>query len=102
MGAGASVEFGDEMSGGGEHDRVESCRPVGGPGVERVFGGSGEVTNMHATMLQVELQRLRAPLAERERSRPFGGVGEAMQLGESKGAVCVCDVAEHAAGADRG
>ena len=34
--------------------------------------------------------------------RCFGGVGEAVQLGELEGAVGVCDVAEDAAGADRG
>ena len=32
----------------------------------------------------------------------FGGVGEAVQLGELQGAVGVFDVAEDAAGADRG
>ena len=56
MGAGASVEVGDEAPGGGEQDRVEASRPVGSPSPERVFGGSGEVADMHATMVQVELQ----------------------------------------------
>jgi hypothetical protein len=51
MGAGATVEFGDEVPGGGEHDGVEPSRPGGSPSVERVFGGSGEVADMHATML---------------------------------------------------
>ena len=58
MGAGASVEVGRWAPGWGEHDRVESSRPVGSPGAERVFGGRGEVADMHATMLEVELQRL--------------------------------------------
>ena len=28
---GAAVEFGDKLAGGGEHDRVQSGRPVGNP-----------------------------------------------------------------------
>ena len=66
MGAGASVEVGDEVPGGGEHDRVEPSRSVGSPGPERVFGGSGEVADMHPTMLQVELQRLGVTVTEEE------------------------------------
>jgi hypothetical protein len=37
--------------------------------------------------------------AEGERCCDFGGVGEAVQLGEAEGAVGVGDVAEDAAGA---
>src|SRR5215207_7007757 len=66
MRAGTSVQSGDQVSGGGDHDRVEPSRPVGSPGAERVFGGSGEVANMHATMLEVELQRLKATVTEEE------------------------------------
>ena len=55
MCAGASVEVGDEVPGWGEHDCIEPSGPVGSPGAERVFGGGGEVADMHATVIQVEL-----------------------------------------------
>jgi hypothetical protein len=54
MGAGASVEVGDDFPGGGEHDRVEPSRPVGSPSAERIFSSSGEIADMHATMLRLE------------------------------------------------
>ena len=66
MAAGASVEVGDKVPGWGEHDRVEPSRPVGSPGAERVFGGGGEVADMHATMLQVGLQRLGVTVTEEQ------------------------------------
>ena len=53
-------------------------------------------------MIKVELERRRVAFAEGKRCCRFGGVGEAMQLGQAEGAVGVCDVAKHAAGADRG
>ena len=37
---GLSVEFGDKLSSGGEHDRVESCSPVGNPSSECSLRGS--------------------------------------------------------------
>jgi hypothetical protein len=42
---GLSVEFGDELSGGGEHDRVESCHSVGDPSGEGILRGGGEVAS---------------------------------------------------------
>ena len=62
MRPGTAVEFGDEVPGGGEHDRVEPSRSVGSPSSERVFGGGGEVADMHAAVLKVELERLRLDL----------------------------------------
>lgn len=46
--------------------------------------------------------RLGIAFAEGEGGCGFGRVGEAVELGEVEGAVTVCDVAEDAAGADRG
>ena len=52
MRAGTAVEFGDEVPGGGEHDRVEPGRSVGSPSAERILGGRGEVADMHATVIR--------------------------------------------------
>ena len=100
--AGAPVEVGDEVAGGGEHDRVEPGGPVGYPGGERVLGGSSKITDMHTSVIKVERQRLGVAFAEGEGGCGFGGVGEAVEFGEVEGAVAVCDGAEDAAGADRG
>jgi hypothetical protein len=45
------------------------------------------------TLIQVEVERLWFAVAEGEGCCGFVGVGEAMQLGELEGAVCVFDVA---------
>ena len=57
---------------------------------------------MDPAVSEVEVERRRFAFAEGERCCCFGGVGEAVQLGEMQRAVGVCDVAEDAAGADRG
>jgi hypothetical protein len=53
---GLSVEFGDELSGGGEHDRIESCGPVGSPGREGIVGGGGDVADLNAAVIKVEVE----------------------------------------------
>ena len=53
-------------------------------------------------MSEVEGECRRFAFAEGERCCCFGGVGEAVQLGEMQRAVGLFDVAEDAAGADRG
>ena len=93
IGAGASVEVRDEVPGGGEHDRVEPSRPVGNPSREGILGGGGEVADMDAPVVEIEAPAPRVAVAEGERCCRFGGVGEAMQLGQAEGAVCVFDVA---------
>jgi hypothetical protein len=100
--AGAPVEISDKVANGGEHDRVEPGGPVGNPGGERVLGGSSKITDMHTPMIKIERQRLGVTFAEGEGGCGFGRVGEAVELGEVKCAMAVCDVAEDAAGADRG
>ncbi len=61
MRAGTAVEFGDQVAGGGEHDRVEPGRSVGNPSVERILGGGGEVADMNPTVIKVEVERLGSP-----------------------------------------
>ena len=87
--SGAAVQVGDQIAGGGKHDRVQPGRPVGSPSGEGILGGGGEVADVDATMIQVEVERLRVTVTERKRRVRFGGVGEAVQLGESEGAVLV-------------
>ena len=62
MRAGTAVQFGDEVPGGGDHDRVEPSRSVGNPSAERILGGGGEVADMDAAVIKVELERLRGRL----------------------------------------
>ena len=102
MRAGTAFEFGDEVPGGSEHDRVEPGRSVGNPSVECILRGGGEVADMDAAVIKVEVECRWFAFSEGERCCRFGGVGEAVQLGEAEGAVGVCDVAQHTAGADRG
>ncbi len=66
MRAGTAVEFGDEVPGGGDHDCVEPSRSVGNPSVERILSGGGQVTDMNAAVIKVELERLRVAFAEGE------------------------------------
>ena len=99
---GLSVEFVDQISGGREHDRVESGGPVGHPGSEGILGGGGDVADMNPPVIKVEVECLWFAFAECECGCGFGGVGEAVQLGQLEGAVGVGDVAQDAAGADRG
>ena len=64
--SGAPVEFGDQLAGGGEHDRVKSGRPVRGPGGEGILGGFGYVADMDAIVIQVEGEPRRVAFAEGE------------------------------------
>ena len=60
--AGAAVEFGDELAGGGEHDRVESGRSVGNPSGEGILGGLGEVADMNTAVIEIEVECARVRL----------------------------------------
>jgi hypothetical protein len=99
---GLPVEFGHKLSGGGEHDRIESGGPVGDPGREGIVGGGGDVADVNPAVIKVEVECLWFAAADGECGCGFGGVGEAVQLAQLEGAVGVLDVAEDAAGADRG
>jgi hypothetical protein len=84
------VEFGDKVPGGGDHDRVEPGRLVGSPSREGILRCGGEVADMNAAVIKVEVECLWFAFSEDERGCRFGGVGEAMQLGQAEGRrVCV-------------
>jgi hypothetical protein len=99
---GLTVQVGDKLPGGGEHDRVQSGSSVRNPSAEGILGGFGEVSDMDPAVSEVEVERRWFAVAEGERCCCFSGVGEAVQLGEMQRAVGVFDVAEDTAGADRG
>jgi hypothetical protein len=63
---GSSVEFGDELSGGSQHDRVESCGPVGDPSRAGGLRCGGDVADMNAAMIKVEVERLWFAFVESE------------------------------------
>jgi hypothetical protein len=90
------------VPGGGDHNRVEPSRSVGNPSIERILGGGGGVADMNPAVIKVEVERARVAFAEGERRGRLAGVGEAVQLGQPEGTVGVGDVAQDAAGADRG
>src|SRR5829696_1149450 len=102
MRAGTSVQFGDHVPGGCDHDRVEPSRSVGNPSVERILTGGGHIPDMNTTVIKIEVERSQVAVPDGEGCSCFGGVGKAVQLGQVEGAIAVFDVAEDAAGADRG
>jgi len=61
-----AVEFGDQVPGGREHDRIESCRPIRNPSVECILGGGGDVADVDAIVIKVEVEHLRFAFAEHE------------------------------------
>ena len=64
MRPGAAVQVGDEVPGGGEHDRVEPGRSVGNPSGEGILGGLGEVADMDPAAIEVEVEARRVAVAE--------------------------------------
>ena len=66
MRPGTAVEFGDQVPGGGEHDRVEPCRSVGNPSTEGILSRGGYVADMNTALIKVELQPRRVAFAECE------------------------------------
>ena len=75
---GSAVELGDELPGGGEHDRVQSSRSILNPSGEGILGDRGEITNMNTTMIEIEAECLWFAFSEGERGLCFGRVGEAV------------------------
>ena len=67
--SGAAVQFGDQIAGGGEHDRVQPGRPVRGPSGEGILGDGGQVADVDPAVVKVEVERLRVTVTERKRSR---------------------------------
>ena len=62
----------------------------------------GYVADMNTAMIEIEAECSGIAFPQGERGLCFGRVGEAVELGELQGAVTVHDVAEDAAGTDRG
>src|SRR5687767_550550 len=62
-----SVEFGDKLSSGSDHDRVEPRRLVGNPSAEGSLCGGGEVADMNAAVIKVEVECLWFAFSEGER-----------------------------------
>jgi hypothetical protein len=55
---GLSVEFGDNLTSRGEHDRVEPSRSVGNPSREGILRRGGEVADVNAPVIEVEVECL--------------------------------------------
>ena len=79
-------------------DALPGARLVGGCVRDALAGRP--VADVDPSVVEVEVQCGGVAVAEGEGGGGFGGVGEAVQLGELEGAVGVSDVAEDAAGAD--
>ena len=62
--AGALVELGHEVAGGGEHDRVGPGGVVVPPCGEHLVGHRGQVTDVHSVSIEVEPQRLGEAFAQ--------------------------------------
>ena len=61
--AGARVQVGGQLPGGGQHDGVQSGGPVGGPGLVGVVDGGGGVADVDAVVVGVVADRRRVALA---------------------------------------
>ncbi len=75
---GSAVEVGDQLAGGGEHDRVESGRSILNPSGEGIFGDLGEITDMNPAVIEIELECAGIAFPQGERGLCFGRVGEAV------------------------
>jgi hypothetical protein len=64
--AGTGVQFGDEVPGGGDHDRVEPGRSVEDPSGEGILGGLGNVADVDAIVIEIEVERCRLAFADGE------------------------------------
>jgi hypothetical protein len=63
---GTAVEFGDQVPGGGDHDRVEPSRSVGNPSREGSLRGGREVADMNAAVIKIEVECLWFAFSEGE------------------------------------
>ena len=102
VGSGPLVEVADQVVGGGEHDGVQAGGAVDLPGREHRLRHGGEVADVDPALVEVEAERFGSSVAQCEGGGTLGGVAEAQQLAQVHRAVAGLDVAEHAAGADRG
>ena len=100
VGLGPCVEAGDEVAGGCEQNGVDPGPAVGGPGVVGLLGDGGDVPDVDAALVGVEAEGAGVALAQREGGGRLGAVVEAAHLRQGGRADGLCDVAQHAAGAD--
>ena len=77
---GTAVEFGDQVPGGGEHDRIKAGGPIRNPSAERILGRGGWVADMDTAVIKVEVECRWFAFSEGERCSCFTRVGEAVQL----------------------
>jgi hypothetical protein len=63
---GATVELGDKLAGGGEHDRVKPRHPIGNPSAESILGSFSNVADMNTAVIKIEVERRRLAFAEHE------------------------------------
>jgi hypothetical protein len=63
---GTAVELGNELAGGGDHDRIEARCPIRNPSVEGLLGRGGYVADMDTAVIKVEVQCLRFAFADGE------------------------------------
>jgi hypothetical protein len=66
---------------------------VGSPCLEEVFGECCQVADVDPLPVEVEAQRFRPAVAQRQRCGRFGWVVESVQLGQPNRAITVFDVA---------
>ena len=89
-------------------ESVSATGAVGGPRGVGLVGAGTEVADVDAAPVGVERDRRRVAFAQRESGGCFGvveaavAVAEAVHFAEGDGADLVGDVAQHAAGGDRG
>lgn len=101
-GAGVVVELGDEVAGGGEHDRVQTSLFVGRPRGQDLAGDGGGVGGVEPLGVGIERNRGWVAIAEGEAGGGFGWIGEPEDFLEPAGAVGCRKVGEDTAGGDRG
>jgi hypothetical protein len=66
MRPGTAVEFGDQVPGGGDHDRVEPSSSVGNPSAERILGRGGHLADMDPAVIKIEVECLWFAFSEGE------------------------------------
>jgi hypothetical protein len=66
MRAGTGVQLGDEVPGGGDHDRVEPSRSIGNPSAERILSRGGPIADMDPAVIKVEVECLWFAFSEGE------------------------------------
>jgi hypothetical protein len=98
---GALIEAADQLTGRGQHDRIEATVSVGLPGVENTVECGGLVADVDASPVQVEAERFGPAVADGEGGGGLGRIGEAMQFTQPDRAMAGFDVTKDAAGPDR-